>query len=190
MYFVSQYFKVKGAKNGIVFKKPKEIEYDAADCQRKKDRMRELFNKEVDDGDTCKILHATQQTYKFERCFVTNTNTTTFYHYILGYCASDEKVVLVQTDVELTHCSDAFYVDMDSIVNVSYDPKIKMACLAYPKNSPQYGELLYLSDTGSKTMAGMPNMVQPQEREAFLDFPEGVRSRLEQQGKKPEKWKR
>ena len=175
---------------GLFSKKPKEIEFDAGDCQRKKDRMRELFNKEVDDGDTYKILHATQQTYKFERGFVTNTNTTTFYHYILGYRTDDEKIVLVQTDAELTHCSDAFYVDMDSVVDVSYNPKIKMACLKYPKNSPQYGELLYLSDTGSKTMAGMPNMVQPQEREAFLDFLESVRSRLERQGKKLEKWKR
>ena len=175
---------------GLFSKKPKEIEYDAADCRRKKDRMRELFNKEVDDGDTYKILHVTQHTYKFERGFVTNTNTTTFYHYILGYRASDEKVVMVQTDVELTQCSDAFYVDMESVVNISYDPKIQMACLSYPKNSPGHSELLYLDDTGSRTMAGMRNMVQPQEREAFLDFLETVRSRLEQQGKKLEKWKR
>lgn len=175
---------------GLFSKKPKEIEYDAADCRRKKERMRELFNGEVDDGDTYKILHATQQTYKFERGFVIDTNTTTFYHYILGYRPEDQKIVLVQTDVELTQCSDAFYVDMDSIVNVTYSPKIQMACLQYPKHAPSYGELLYLSDTGSKTMAGMPNMVQPQEREAFLDFLESVRSRLEQQGKKLEKWKR
>lgn len=175
---------------GLFSKKPKELEYDAADCQRRKARMRELFNGEVEEGDTYKILHITQQTYKFERGFVTNTNTTTFYHYILGYRAEDNKVVLVQTNVDLTQCSDAFYVDMESVVNVSYDPKIQMACLKYPKGSPEYGELLYLKDTGSKTMAGMPNMVQPQEREDFLDFLEGVRSRLEQQGKKQEKWKR
>lgn len=175
---------------GLFSKKPKEIDYDAADCQRKKERMRELFNGEVDDGDTYKILHAAQQTYKFERGFVTNTNTTTVYHYILGYRAEDYKIVLVQTNMDLTQCSDAFYVDVDSVVNVSYNPKIQMACLQYPKNSPEYGELLYLSDTGRKTMADIPNIVQPQEREAFLDFLEDVRSRLERQGKKLEKWKR
>lgn len=177
-------------KNGIVFKKKTEPIYDAADCQRKKDRMRELFNGEVDDGDTYQILHITQQTHKFERGFVIDTNTTTFYHYILGYRTEDRKVVLVQTDVELTHCSEAYYIDMESVVNVTYNPKIQMACLEYPKNFPGYGELLYLDDTGSKTVAGMPNMVQPQEREAFLDFLKGVRSHLEQQGKKQEKWKR
>ncbi|MCM1193383.1 MAG: hypothetical protein NC123_03455 [Butyrivibrio sp.] len=175
---------------GLFSKKPTIPEYDEADCRRKKERMRELFNGEVEDGDTYNVLHATQHTYKFERGFVTNTNTTTFYHYILGYRPEDQKVVLVQTDVELTHCSDAFYVDMDSIVNVSYDPKIKMACLQYPKGHSSYGELLYLDDNGSKTMAGMPNMVQPREREAFLDFLESVRSRLAQQGKKLDKWKR
>lgn len=175
---------------GLFSKKPQEPVYDQADCQRKKERMRELFNGEVDDGDTYRILHATQQTYKFERGFVTSTNTTTFYHYIVGYRAEDYQIVLVQTDPELTHCSDAFYVDMNSVVNVSYDPKIQMVCLRYPKHHPDYGELLYLRDTGSKTVAGMPNMVQPQEREAFLDFLESLRSHLEQQGKKQEKWKR
>ena len=47
-----------------------------------------------------------------------------------------------------------------------------------------------MSDTGSKTVAGITNTVQPEEREKFLDFLEELRSRLEQQGHKQEKWKR
>ena len=55
---------------------------------------------------------------------------------------------------------------------------------------PIYGEQFNISDTGSKTMAGITNTVQAEEREKFLDFLEELRGRLEQQGYKQEKWKR
>ena len=83
---------------GLFSKKPKELEYDTADCVNKKTRMRELFNEAVADGDTYEILHATETSSKFEKGFVFNTNTTTFYYYILGYRKNDCKIVLVQTD--------------------------------------------------------------------------------------------
>ena len=106
---------------GLFSKKPKELVYDAAECQRKKDLMRQMFNEAVTDGDTYTILHAMETTSKFERGFVFNTNTTTFYHYILGYRKSDQKIVLVQVDKDLTQHSDALYVEMDAVVDaVSY----------------------------------------------------------------------
>ena len=50
---------------GLFSKKPKELEYDTADCVNKKTRMRELFNEAVADGDTYEILHATETSTKF-----------------------------------------------------------------------------------------------------------------------------
>ena len=122
--------------------------------------------------------------------FLYNTNTTTFYYYILVYRKNDCKIVLVQTDRELTRHSDAFFVDMDAVVNVYYNPKQIQACLIYKKGYSSYGEILTIEDIGSKTMFGIANMVQKEEREAFLDFLESVRSRLEQAGYKLDKWKR
>lgn len=175
---------------GLFSKKPKELEYDAAQCQNKKVRMRQMFNEAVTDGDSYKILHATETTSKFERGFVFDTNTTTFYHYILGYRQADHKVVMVQIDRDLTQHSDEIEIDMDSVVKVSYNPKYFQACLEYKKGYPQFGEILNIGDTGSKTVAGIPNTVQREEREAFLDYLEILRSHLEQQGHKQEKWKR
>ena len=175
---------------GLFSKKPKELEYDATDCMNKKTRIREMFNEAVADGDTYEILHATETSSKYEKGFVFNTNTTTFYHYILGYRKSDCKIVLVQTDRELTRHSDAFFVDMDAVVDVHYNPKQVQACLIYQKGYSSYGEILNIGDTGSKTMCGIANMVQKDEREAFLDFLENVHSSLEQKGYKQEKWKR
>ncbi len=37
---------------GLFSKKPKGPEYDTADCEIKKKRMREIFNEAVKDGDT------------------------------------------------------------------------------------------------------------------------------------------
>lgn len=175
---------------GLFSRKPKELVYDAAECQSKKARMREMFNEAVDDGDSYEILHATETSSKFEHGFIFDTNTTTFYYYILGFRKSDGKVVMVQVNRELKQHSDAFFVDMDAVVGVTYYPKLEQACLIYKKGFGSYGEILNISDTGSKTVAGIANLVQKEEREAFLDFLEGVRSRLEQAGHKQEKWKR
>lgn len=175
---------------GLFSKKPKELEYDAVECQNKKVRMRQIFNEAVADGDSYKILHATETTTKFEHGFVFDTNTTTFYHYILGYRQSDHKIVLVQIDRDLTQHSEEIQIDMSAVVEAHYAPKYYQACLQYKKGHPQYAEILNIGDTGSKTVAGIPNMVQKEEREAFLDYLEILRSRLEQQGNKQEKWKR
>ena len=61
---------------GLFSKKPKELEYDTADCVNKKTRMRELFNEALADGDTYEILHATETSSKFEKGFVFNTRDT------------------------------------------------------------------------------------------------------------------
>ena len=54
---------------GLFSKKPKEPEYDAVDCERKKK--------------------------KFERGFIFDWNTTTFFCYIVGFRRSDFSLVLV-----------------------------------------------------------------------------------------------
>ena len=175
---------------GLFSRKPKELEYDAEDCRRKKARMREIFNEAVEYGNSYEILHAMETTSKFEKGFVFNTNTTTFYYYIVGYRRNDKTIVLVQIDRDLTQHSEAFYIDMQAVVDVTYDPKIFQACLRYRKGYDSYGELLKIGDSGSKTLYGITNLVQKEEREAFLDFLEGLRTRLEQGGHKLEKWKR
>lgn len=97
---------------------------------------------------------------------------------------------MVQIDRELTQHTEPFFIDMSMVEKVSYDAKLKQAWLIYRKGYNAYGEQFNISDTGSKTMAGITNTVQPEEREKFLDFLEELRSRLEQQGYKQEKWKR
>lgn len=175
---------------GLFSKKPKELVYDAADCQRKKEMMRKMWNEAVENGDSYEILHASQTTSKFEKGLVFDTNTTTYYHYIVGYRKSDSRVGLVQIDRELTQHTEPYFVDMSAVVGVTYYAKYQQAWLIYRKNYGDHGEQFNINDTGSKTMAGIANMVQKEEREKFLDFLEELRSRLEKEGHKQEKWKR
>lgn len=144
----------------------------------------------MEDGDSYEVLYASMNSSKFERGFIFDTNTTTFYFYVMGYRRSDFRIALIQVDSALENHSEAAFIDMDSVVNVSYDPKISKACLKYRKDYGSYGELLDIGGTSSKTMYGPKNIYQPEERERFLDFLETFRSRLEQKGYKLDKWKR
>ena len=175
---------------GLFSQKTKAPEYDPADCEAKKKRLREIFNEVVEDGDSYEVLYASMNSSKFERGFFFDTNTTTFYFYVVGYRRSDLGIVLIQVDSALENHSEAAFIDMDSVVNVSYDPKISKACLEYRKDYGSYGELLGIGGTSSKTMYGPKNIYQPEERERFLDFLEAFRSHLEQKGYKLDKWKR
>ena len=175
---------------GLFSKKTKAVEYDANDCEIKKKRMREIFNETVNDGDTYEILYAFMSTSKYEQGFVFDTNTTTFFFYIVGYRKSDFNLVLVQIDSQLKEHSDAIYIDMDNVNNVSYDPKIHQLCFEYKKGTGSFGELLKIGGTSAKTLYGPKNIYQPDEIEKMLDFAEAFRVTLEEKGYKLDKWKR
>jgi len=175
---------------GLFSKKPKEPVYDPADCEAKKKRLREIFHEAVEDGDSYEVLYASMSSSKFEQGFFIDTNTTTFYFYVVGYRRSDFQVVLVQVDSTLENHSEAIYIDMDSVVNVSYNPKVSQACLKYRKDYGSYGELLNIGGSSSKTVYGPKNIHQPEERDQFLDFLETFRATLQQKGYKLDKWTR
>ena len=164
---------------GLFTKKPKKPEYDAADCEVKKKRLREIFNEAVKDGDTYEVMYAYMSTTKFERGFVIDTNTTSFFYYIVGLRQSDFDLVLVQIDAAMQEHTEPFYFDMDNIENVSYDPKIHQLCFKYKKGSKDYGELLNIGGTSSKTIYGPKNIHQPDEIEKMLNFAEAFRAKLE-----------
>ncbi|MCI8846581.1 MAG: hypothetical protein HFI04_09480 [Lachnospiraceae bacterium] len=175
---------------GLFSKKPQVPDYDQNDCEAKKKRMREIFNGAVEDGDSYEILYGYMSQSKFESGWIFDTNTTSFYFYIIGYRRSDFDIVLIQIDQELNEYTEACHIEMGKVANVSYNPKYHQLCLKYEKGYGEYGELLNLGDTSRKTMYGPKNIQQTEERERFLDFAEAFRGTLEQKGFKLDKWKR
>lgn len=78
---------------------------------------------------------------------------------------------------------------------ISAEGKALMKCfISYTymvlKGSADFGELLNIGGTSSKTLYGPKNIYQPDEIEKFLDFAEAFRVKLEQRGYKLDKWKR
>ena len=175
---------------GLFSKKPKEPVYDEADCKQKKQQLREIFNSAVKDGKDYEILYCYMTSSKFEHGFVLDTNTTSFFYYIVGYRKSDMSIVLVQISADLGEHSEPCYLEMDKIVDVSYNPKYSQLCLRYEKGHPSYSELLNIGGTNSNTKFGPKNIYQPEEINHFLDFAEELRAKLEGKGYKLEKWKR
>lgn len=175
---------------GLFSHKKKEPVYDAADCSAKKLRLREIFNETVENGNSYEVLYGYMSSSEFRPGLVYDTNTTTFSFFVIGYRVSDFDLVLVQVDSTLEHHTNACPIEMDKIVNVSYDAKIKQVCFQYEKNYGSYGELLKIVDTDEKTLYGPKNIQQQQEREKFLDFAEAFREQLAAKGYTLSKWKR
>ena len=78
------------------------------------------------------------------------------------------SLVLVQTDADLQEHSDPFYVDMDNIGNVSYEPKVRQLCFEYKKGSEDFGELLNIGGTNSKTLYGPKTYTSQRKLRYFL----------------------
>lgn len=175
---------------GLFSKKSEVPDYDTVECDIKKKRMREIFNEVLENGDTYEILYAYMTSSKFEHGFVFDTNTTSFYYYIVGYRKDDFDIVLIQIDSELKEYSEPYHIDMSKIADATYNPKYYQVCLRYEKGCRDYGEILKIKGTDKKTLYGPKNIYQPEEREKFLDFIETLRANLEQKGHKLEKWKR
>ena len=76
----------------------------------------------------------------------------------------------MQIDAALEKHSDPFYVDIDNIGNVSYDPWAHQLYFEYKKGLEDFGELLNIGGTSSKTLYGPKNIHQPDEIERLLDF--------------------
>ncbi|WP_294553494.1 hypothetical protein [uncultured Pseudoflavonifractor sp.] len=175
---------------GLFSRKPKAPDFDPAECQRIKEKLRQMFNEAVPDGDTYRLIEGYSSTDKIQRGIYIDKHTTTFYHYIIGYREQDWRVVLVQIDRALSAHSDAICLDMDAVVDVDYIPKTQNAALVYEKGYGSYGELLHVVDYGRKTAAGIANLNQAAEREDFLNFLEKFRAVLSQKGYKLSKWTR
>lgn len=175
---------------GLFKKKVKEGEYDREESEIKKKRMREIFDKVVDYGDSYEILYAYMTTSKVSKRLLFDTNTTIFYYYIVGYRLSDFALILVQVDKNLEEFSGAYHVETEKIVNVSYTPKIQQLSFIYEKGYDEYGEILNIGSTSKKTIYGPKNIYQPEEGDKFLDFAEAFRENLSSRGFKLGKWKR
>ena len=134
---------------GLFDKRPEKLRYDKEECRRKKERMRQIFDRVVEDGDSYRVLLATKDGQPRQQGLF-GGSAASRNHYILGYRRDDGRMALVLVDPSLDRHSDATFLETGAL---SGEP-----------------ELLYIGDTGSRAPLGIPNVVQEEERTDFLEF--------------------
>ncbi len=174
---------------GLFSKKSKQIDIIPEASQENKRKMREMFDASVEDAGSYRILHAGSSDQTFTRGLVSDTRTTTFHQFILGYRESDYQVVILEIDPAIRQHGEPFYIAIDEIKETNYYPKYHQAWLIY-RDGPQYGVKLEIGDCSSTSAYGMRNVEQSKEREAFLDFLEKYTDELRRRGYKIKPWKR
>ena len=152
---------------GLFDKRPEKLRYDKEECRRKKERMRQIFDRVVEDGDSYRVLLATKDGQPRQQGLF-GGSAASRNHYILGYRRDDGRMALVLVDPALDRHSDATFLETGALSGASYDQGSHRACLRYRGGGEP--ELLYIGDPGSRAPRGIPNVVQEEERTDFLEF--------------------
>lgn len=176
---------------GLFSKKPKKVEIDLEKSNENKKKMREIFNNEVEDGDTYKIIHAGSSDSSLNKGLILDTRVTTFHNFIVGYRQSDFSLAIIEVNQQMTQHSEPNYVDIDEIKGTNYYPKQEQAWFIYLDSSLNgYGLKFGIHDNPDNAPYMTPSINQTSEREEFLDFLEAYTKELNEMGFKTEKWKR
>lgn len=93
----------------------KKKEWDIAKSDANKSKLRELFNKAMEDGDSYTILYGYGLNIKNSDYILARKTTYTYTSLIIGYRESDMSIALLQTTPELEGCSEAEIFKKDSI---------------------------------------------------------------------------
>ncbi|WP_313529384.1 hypothetical protein [Anaerotignum sp.] len=85
----------------------KKKEWDIERSNRNKNRIRQLFNQVMPDGDTWKVVYGYGLDIKTSDYIIARRNTYKYTSLIIGYRESDMSIAWLQTTPELEGCSEA-----------------------------------------------------------------------------------
>lgn len=144
----------------------KKKEWDIAKSDVNKERLRELFNGMMPDGDSWKIIYGYGLNIKNSNYILARKTTYTYTSLIIGYRESDMSIALLQTTPELEGCSEAEIFRKDSI---------KKAKIATGMYTIYHQGGLMAGYTQFATMEGndekfLAYVYQPEEFKDFDDF--------------------
>lgn len=171
-----------------LFKKKQPVFNEENVLQNKK-KMRDLFNMAIENGSSYQILYAGSTNSQFNS--FTNTRTTTYENYIVGYREEDYDVIVLTVDQHLTTYSIPIHIDINMVKETTYYRDCFQAWFIYQDSDRLgYGTKLEIMDSPSNVNFMTSDIKQQEEREAFLDFFEKYTNRLREMGHKIKPWKR
>lgn len=83
-----------------------KVEIDETRSDENKQKMRQLFNHAVSDGDSYKLIYAYNEDVKRYNYVLASKTTHTFASLIVGWRETDTSIAIVPTDPELSGCGE------------------------------------------------------------------------------------
>ena len=159
---------------GLFSRKPK---IDLAEAQKNKEKMRQLFNAAVADGDSYQILYAsTGSTWK-ESGVLSDTRVYQFISLVFGYRESDFKLVAVPVNTQLTESSEPLEIQISEVRAVKYRKRENTLDMDFSKRGR--GSMYFsLGDIEQNSRSFVDNVSQEEERQQFMAFIEKYRAKL------------
>ena len=159
---------------GLFSRKPK---IDLAEAQKNKEKMRQLFNAAVADGDSYQILYAsTGSTWK-ESGVLSDTRVYQFISLVFGYRESDFKLVAVPVNTQLTEPSEPLEIQISEVKTIRYRKKettLEMDFTERGRSSMYFS----FSDVEQNSHSFVDNVSQEEERQALMVFREKYKAKL------------
>ena len=159
---------------GLFSRKPK-IDLEAA--QKNKEKMRQLFNQAVTDGDSYQVLYAsTGATWK-ESGIISDTRVYQIISLAFGYRESDYKLTAVPVNIELTEFSEPLTIEVAEVKSIKYRKKENILEM-YFKERGRNSIYFNFDDIGQNEKSFVSNVSQADERQMIEAFIEKYKAKL------------
>lgn len=159
---------------GLFSRKPK-IDMEAA--QKNKEKMRQLFNQAVTDGDSYQVLYAsTGSTWK-ESGILSDTRVYQFISLVFGYRETDYKLTAVPVNIELTEFSEPLTIETAEVKSIKYRKK-ENTLEMYFKERGRNSMYFSFGDVEQNEKSFVSNVSQENERQALEAFIEKYKTKL------------
>ncbi|MCI8529722.1 MAG: hypothetical protein HFH82_11330 [Lachnospiraceae bacterium] len=159
---------------GLFSRKPK---IDMEEARKNKEKMRQLFNQAVADGNTYQILYATTGSTWKESGILSDTRVYQFISLVFGYRETDFKLVAVPVNIQLTEYSEPLEIQISEVKALKYRKKDQTVNVDFSERG-RNGMYFSFSDVEQNSKSFVDNVSQEEERQKLDTFFEKYRAKL------------
>ena len=159
---------------GLFSRKPK---IDMEEARKNKEKMRQLFNQAVADGNTYQILYATTGSTWKESGILSDTRVYQFISLVFGYRETDFKLVAVPVNIQLTEYSEPLEIQISEVKALKYRKKDQTVNEDFSERG-RNGMYFSFSDVEQNSKSFVDNVSQEEERQKLDTFFERYRAKL------------
>lgn len=159
---------------GLFSRKPK---IDMEEAQKNKEKLRELFNQAVENGDSYQVLYATTGSTWTESGILSDTRVYQFISLAFGYRESDFSLAAVPVNIELTQFSEPLTIQIEEMKSIKYRKKEHVLEMDF-KERGRKGMYFTFDDIEKDSKSFVSNISQEEERQKLAAFLDSYKAKL------------